>query len=154
MPLKPEAVEILRKVQKTITEEPRRFDMGIWQQFISQHAMQYNPQAPPCGTVGCIAGWICMIHDRKENIEQLDIQGRANDILSLPEYDEEIANYNISDKLFFVSSWVNKSYRQRFNLAETQQEKVAVASEYIDYFIEHFDEIKEETEDEADEERY
>lgn len=48
---------LLRKVAEHIAEEPRRLNMHLIS--IRKDPSSYN--APPCGTVGCIAGWACML---------------------------------------------------------------------------------------------
>ncbi len=46
-------VELLRRVQTAILEEPRKLNMNVWMEKVPGR----HPNPPPCGTVGCIAGW-------------------------------------------------------------------------------------------------
>ena len=49
---------LLRKVQKHILEEPRRLNMDI---ILDDRVSARDPKNPPCGTVGCIAGWAIVL---------------------------------------------------------------------------------------------
>lgn len=66
--------ELLRKVQKAILEEPARINMDGWlydvttaddleaflddvRDYDEEGNVSFDPPIPPCGTVGCIAGW-------------------------------------------------------------------------------------------------
>jgi hypothetical protein len=53
-----DAVRRLLQVKRQALAEPLRMHMGIWLQkktdVIQRRALKY----PPCGTVGCIGGWI------------------------------------------------------------------------------------------------
>jgi hypothetical protein len=51
------AYGLLRDVQKAVREEPRRANMGTFTDKVDPEA--YN--APACGTVGCVAGWISIL---------------------------------------------------------------------------------------------
>lgn len=58
------AYQLLDEVVAAIREEPERLDMGAWSRTPKEvGAMGDN--APACGTVGCMAGWITFIADRK-----------------------------------------------------------------------------------------
>ena len=50
-------VELLEKVKAKIREEPRRMDMADWGRVIDPRRIEGDDNLPPCGTVGCIAGW-------------------------------------------------------------------------------------------------
>jgi len=54
-------VKLVEKVQKHILEEPKRFDMGILVQKFANPQLSSYESMPPCGTVGCIAGWVSII---------------------------------------------------------------------------------------------
>lgn len=63
-------VRLLRKVQKFLLEEPRRFDMreGITQ----AHSLVTILEQPPCGTACCIAGAMYAI-DKKLNLNSTKV---------------------------------------------------------------------------------
>lgn len=52
------AYGLLRDVQKAVRQEPKRANMGTFTDRIDP--TQYN-NAPACGTVGCVAGWISIL---------------------------------------------------------------------------------------------
>jgi hypothetical protein len=51
-------VKLLKRVKKYILEEPRRLEMNITGCAVDPREDNSNP---PCGTVGCIAGWACVL---------------------------------------------------------------------------------------------
>ena len=56
--------KLLRRVAKHISEEPRRLNMDITLNTIDTYrAERYVKEMPPCGTVGCIAGWTCVLSE-------------------------------------------------------------------------------------------
>jgi hypothetical protein len=56
-------VKLLRKIQKHILEEPRRLDMDVV--LVKDIDPASWRDAPPCGTVGCIAGWACALSGKR-----------------------------------------------------------------------------------------
>ena len=54
-------VRLVRKVEKCILEEPKRFDMGEAGNRESADEVKQNRLLPSCGTVACIAGWVSII---------------------------------------------------------------------------------------------
>lgn len=124
-------VKLLRKVQRTIVAEPLRVDMTIW-----AAPSEYSNQSPPCGAVGCIAGW-AMLHVSKRslNIEaryiwELDPeanQDKAAELLSL--------SYDQARRLFISDHWPTK-FKNRLAFAKEGTPKYArVVSDRIDHFI-------------------
>ena len=61
-------VVILSHVAKAILDEPKRYDQGTWYTKKDDKS-DNNPYAevipdtryPPCGTICCVAGWICEV---------------------------------------------------------------------------------------------
>lgn len=53
---------LLKDVRKAIKAEPARANMTICQRIYDaldiEYRQQYDQPTPPCGTVGCFAGWI------------------------------------------------------------------------------------------------
>lgn len=115
-------IELLRKVQAHIKEEPKRLNMDMW--LItrdSAHSAGYQLDFPPCGTVGCIKGWANFLSGRHRH--DLII---GKDDLGL--------NYEQSKRLFFVEHWP-EVFKKLYRLANTPEDRVAVTCQYIDYFI-------------------
>src|ERR1700739_464311 len=63
--LNKEAVKLLRQVKDHILEEPKRLSMGSWMVIYPTGFPTSASWLPACGTVGCIAGWTVLLHDRK-----------------------------------------------------------------------------------------
>lgn len=86
---------LLRKVRNHILEDERRFDM---MRFVERRR---GSEAPPCGTVGCIAGWAVMLADgipKRITVTYYEGVGkRAAELLGLSE-DE-------SSSLFYDPCW-------------------------------------------------
>ena len=53
-------VKLLRKVQKAILAEPRRFNMGEWGMHVEPGDIP-DRDMPPCKTVACIAGHVDLL---------------------------------------------------------------------------------------------
>ena len=56
---------LLRKIQKHILAEPKRFDMTDWvmrgKPGSLLEAGEQEIEVPKCGTVACIGGWACLL---------------------------------------------------------------------------------------------
>lgn len=63
--LSAKAKRLLERVAKHIEKEPRRLDMYYW----VRHPRR-EEEPPPCGTVGCIAGWTVLLAATKERREK------------------------------------------------------------------------------------
>lgn len=58
------AYQLLDEVIAAIRDEPARLNMGQWR-FTPKQVGALGDAAPSCGTVGCMAGWITFLVDRK-----------------------------------------------------------------------------------------
>jgi hypothetical protein len=125
-------VELLRKIQKHITEEPRRLQMGGVIEHMNpgvefcEHRAKFV--VPKCGTVACIAGWAFILSGEGE--VESDRQGyvmlRAEELLGLTSGE--------GDRLF-LEDWWPDLYLERWEAAETAQERARIAVKRIDHFI-------------------
>lgn len=52
---------LLRDVQRAILDEPKRGDMGL---YCANRGPEHG--GPQCGTVGCFAGWVCILRDSRQ----------------------------------------------------------------------------------------
>lgn len=135
--LTPEAVVKLLQVKQHILDEPNRLCMMNW---IEEGHSPFDyldglhrdtgdvPLNPPCGTVGCIAGWICILNNRKEKAGPCV----AIEILMENRYDAEI--YTAFHNLFHTSRW-DTDLRKRFTTDNLRQ-RASAAAEQIDRFVE------------------
>lgn len=66
-PVRPaNAYELLERVCEATLAEPKRYDQTQWVKLTAR-----NYDRPACGTVGCRAGWICLI-ERTTRIPSVD----------------------------------------------------------------------------------
>lgn len=77
------AIGILKDVVKAIREEPLRYDQNEWIQFRSED--QIGPQ---CGTVCCVAGWVCVLTRPKSDrtgrsVLRADVSDKAKEVLGI-----------------------------------------------------------------------
>ncbi len=75
-------VIILKTVIKAITDEPKRYDQNTWGDERPQDFPDRERYFPPCGTVACVAGWVCIVADGKLPRES-HIEGMARRLLGL-----------------------------------------------------------------------
>lgn len=116
-------VELLRKIEAHILEEPKRFIM-------SQYIVEKSSDRPdvngrdfaPCGTAACIAGWACLLN----NVHPSDIgSASAGRLLEL--------NWDQRDRLFEPSFWPKEFIDGTAGDGQAGTAEVAVAR--IEHFI-------------------
>lgn len=152
----PKVVKLVRKVQKHILEEPKRFDMGEWGRSVN-HIWKPEPlfegsskeakrihkqdmkdyktevsQFPACGTTACIAGWAVILENPKKDkeghyvIPSVDIPSRAAKLF-------EFGDACYAGQLFFSDSWPQPFFTQwadedaKDNPSKKKLAKIAVA---------------------------
>lgn len=126
-------VKLLRKVAKHILSEPKRLRMLNW---IMRGAPGEIRKAqsdgwgesgtirfPACGTVGCIAGWTCMLSGQEE---LGDVVPNARKLLRI--------NAEAAVRLFYVADWP-RHFRDRYFKATRQRERAKIVGEVIEDFI-------------------
>lgn len=143
--LKRDTVRLLRKVQKFLMEEPRRFNMeqGIvpYLNGIPHPTGTFMMGEPPCGTVLCIAGAAYAISTglrlRNSFVGFGDIEYHLQNEFSL--------DGDVAKRLFFVSglhmgaqpgvnAWP-EFYSTMYLAAKTPLERVCVGVARIEHFI-------------------
>lgn len=85
------AYDLLIDVARVIREEPLRYDQGSWLTFgkyVASGEQYDNPRGPECGTVGCRAGWICVLADGIMEARTAAIYDRARKVLGAIGYDK------------------------------------------------------------------
>lgn len=148
MSLTKKTINLLRKVEKQILDEPRRLDMNQW-----GITNEPNEQFPACKTQGCIAGWTCMLSD-KGLWKSLVQKSRSGDYterrldMFLPGFvpSEKAAKLlNLTEKqadnLFYfklwksgVSGWPEK-YSNAYDKAKTPAGRARATVNRIEHFI-------------------
>jgi hypothetical protein len=125
-------VELLRKVEKHILEEPKRLYMRSWivredhARVLITHVGETRGFAQ-CGTAACIAGWAVLLsHENTENELRLgmDVYYEARTLLGL--------NTHEADRLFDPIGW------PRMFDAGTRDDGSEIAAETTVERIEHF----------------
>lgn len=131
-------IELLRQVQEKIRQTGKVY-MPAW--FIDD----LDPSENNCGTIGCIAGWACMIEDGTD-VAVRTFKDAANAIGSgmAYEYGQRALEIDRSQalRLFSMANWPEK-FRDEYNALEVAQlsrferncAKAKVTSDRIDHFI-------------------
>jgi hypothetical protein len=119
-------VKLLRKVKRRILAEPKRLYMTSYLAF--DRDVVDRPM-PKCGTVGCIAGWACIIAMPKlspqEIWRQFAVGFKAMELLGLT--DEE------KFRLFEPGAWPKQFERGTSDDGKKKTAEVAAAR--IEHFI-------------------
>jgi hypothetical protein len=126
-------VPLFRKIQKHITEEPKRLVMSTWVKKTihgdwnpRSYPLDLSKTPPPCGTAACIAGWAGILGPDKRFVSSV----RSLTILSLP--GGWSALYN---PLFYTDEWPDP-FRSRYLNARTAKRRAKITCERIDHLIE------------------
>lgn len=124
-------IPLLRKIQKAIREEPRRFDMRDWVMLSDKS---------PCGTSACIAGHAAMIALKKPPEKSLalaagrllDKHNNDNDYyIAQIAKDLLLLSSGQANRLFFRSEWPAKFQK----LTKTPKARAQQAIARINHFI-------------------
>ena len=139
-------VKLLRKVQKHILAVPERLDMDL----ICDKVNPEDNGAPPCGAVGCIAGWAHMLTMDKFPVTENEFEQADNDAwkegqkkleLDLREAERlftEPKFYGLStldeEDVNYQETWP-ANFAKRYLNAKTAKGRAKVTSDRIDHFI-------------------
>lgn len=125
-------VKLLRKIQKHILEEPRRFFMA-WFTALGKPGTKFASKwsdlaatVPPCGTAHCIAGWANHFTDHEDASDVV----HAAKVLRLSE--SGVYWWN----LFEAGDWP-EPFRWHYENAKTPKARAKIAAARIDHLIEH-----------------
>lgn len=154
-------IALLRKVEKVILDDPKKFDMGRWATVFDKTAKGYNPRNKTivhnsCGTVGCIAGWTCLLADKKTQkkltaiakqntkgdveagMDEKRAVGRASLSRMLDPQKQALSLLGIdaaqASKLFHESNWPLSYFLESVN-APTPKARAKIAVARIEHFI-------------------
>ncbi len=121
--------KLLRRIKSVIKAEPKRLDMGAWTY------RNVRRSGPPCGTVGCIAGWAVLLStkgrnnkERYENADPSDWAGEGRRLLKL--------DAGEAHKLFFVGCWPYELHEAYDDAYGDPKARAKITCERIDRFIE------------------
>lgn len=124
MKLTQQSIDILQKVKQHILEEPRRLRMTTW--FYKTDLV--DPMSPPCGTIGCIAGFTVMLSGKIVEVET--VQEEAMELLGI--------NDKQAGELFYTSQWPQRFSTEYFDYGWASKERAEVTARRIDAFIEQY----------------
>lgn len=101
------AKELLLAAKARILEEPRRLNMGLWiltdvnREKLRLYGEPKHYGIPPCETVACIAGHICLAEDpefgARDEFWASGISASARNLMGLSDYS--------AHGLFYETSW-------------------------------------------------
>jgi hypothetical protein len=131
-------VKLLRKIQKHILAEPKRFIMDTWirrgqpgQDLMIPDAGLPSVVIPACGTAACIGGWALKLSGIRL-AKNTPVAKRAKALLGIePQNDRDSWP---EDRLFVTDEWPREFY-VRFEKSRNLQERAQIACERIDHFI-------------------
>lgn len=72
----PTAYKVLEFVVKLVEDDPKRLDMSTWvSAYQGESRLQQcykipEQNMPDCGTVACLAGWVCLVTETNPNPDQ------------------------------------------------------------------------------------
>lgn len=139
-------IRLLRQVAKQISEEPRRLDMNV----LTDLRAPEDAGNPPCGTVGCIAGWSCVLSGSRPKplLAPTLFWGKGRRLLGLTEvqgerlfnvpadaiYEQERVLYGVTDKREPHRYWPIK-FAKRYAKAKTPRGRMLATVARIEHFI-------------------
>jgi hypothetical protein len=139
MKLTPLGITRLQAVKQHILEEPRRLNMFVWGIKTNPELAKQFQHLPPCGTVGCIAGWTLLLFGPP--IEELTefrnddgsfelggsrIVDQAANLLELDPWE--------ANDLFHVNNWP-EPFKDHFIAAISPRSSAQILADAIDDFI-------------------
>lgn len=147
--------KLLNKVKKHILEEPNRLVMSTWMlkgeagNILSTHAWgEKHMEIPKCGTVGCIAGWVCILGNPnfQEALQwDVGVSAQARELLYGTASDKVFIRKPF--EIFYVDQWPGE-FRQRYydaevgvSHAQAQVERAKIVGEVIDEFKKQWDKM-------------
>lgn len=126
-------VRLLRKIQKHILAEPKRYNQNVTIETDQDEIRDVNGGVPKCGTMACIGGWAYILSRVRPNLDfTFDHLGKARRELKIT--DEQ------ADRLFdsVASGCTNywpKKYADAYLKAKTPAGRARAAARRIDHFI-------------------
>lgn len=138
-------VRLLRRIEREIKKEPRRFNMNDWVDTNASESLA-KKFVPPCNTTACIAGWATLLSHKYKKDDAPDLplpktfRQKAEHLQEISEYYEGVGQQalalteNQALNLFFVDYWP-EPYQTEHRFAKTPEGKAKVAIARIEHFI-------------------
>lgn len=154
-PLTPTAIARLRELIKFMEDNESHVDMSVGL-TIDTEEKRTAEEIPSCGTVACIAGWLCVLNQKQlprpftfealdGEYSWLDVWINASVLLELD------ADYPRLRHLFFIDAWPSAWY-QRYTQAERSADQRKVVIEFLTEICDqgYFQTVDENDEEDAD----
>ncbi len=133
-------VRLLRKIERHILAEPRRFFMaGLvatgepgkkFDEFERKYNRDLSPIVPPCGTAACIAGWTGLLLGKTEDeIMNLPFDWHAKQLGLGAKFGD-----GVDSPLFYADSWP-EPFKTRYANARTPSQRAKIAAARIEHLI-------------------
>lgn len=124
--------KLLRQVKRIILDEPKRLYMTTW----IYTALEGESERPPCGTLGCIAGWAALLDSGgADNLNKAKdaIRGKGESVAKVAKKALELG-VGQANRLFYLPGWP-RHFHHSYVSAKTPKERAKIAAERIDKFI-------------------
>lgn len=115
-------IPLLKKVQKAILAEPKKFDMREW---------FYEDDRSPCGTTACIGGHAVALATGAVSLKIAHQTLKSTEIRPRIVLDLEFSE---ADRLFYKATWP-ETFRVKYNMARSANGRAMVAAKRISHFI-------------------
>lgn len=130
-------VRLLRKIQRHILEEPKRFLMRAFVETGKPGTAYMNDEwefekFPACGTAACIGGWACILNG-KLSARNGDFEIPAARLLGVTRSRNFMVKSQ-ADRLFHVPYWPEQ-FKHEFRRAHGATAHARIAAARIDHFI-------------------
>ena len=128
--LSKKTISRLRKIEKFILKEPKRFNMreGL---VLSENAVDQLEQ-PPCGTACCIAGAAYIIGNDFKNLN--NISREWTQVGSYATGYLDFRDYRTRDRLLHANEWP-EFYKTSYIHSKTAAERAFIGAARIEHFI-------------------
>lgn len=100
-------IELLRKIQAIVLEEPKRLVMERW---ISIPVDRRDSRVPECGTMGCVAGWATLLSRQAQQKDSTfrELAEEIRELGSIVQHTGATAlklDHGQATRLFYLNSW-------------------------------------------------
>ena len=76
------AYGLLSEVRQAILAEPKRYNQGLWLARVADGSVDPD-EAPRCGTIGCVAGWVATLTSVDQTFEPRTCEETAGKVLGI-----------------------------------------------------------------------
>ena len=128
---------LLRKIKQLVLAEPKRVDMEAW----AYHCERRNG-GPPCGTVGCIAGWAVILDQEGKTMAERYNKAVEHDFFATGKRLLKLTTGQAKRLFYAEFNFENNDYSfwpedlvDAYDSARSPKAKARVVAQRIDRFI-------------------